>query len=210
MRYLSCVISRFSTVTSAELRVPASDDTERGSVERPHGPREEPARDQAFVDRASEPEAGRAGARYRRSSAAVFEFYASLIGDAPYPSFTLAVSESDLPGGHSPAYFALLNQTLPTHSWSWRNDPVSFDSYPTFFLAHEIAHQWWGQARRLEELPRAVAERGLRAVLRGAVCRERARTGELRAACASDAQVGDGHVGAGAGLSRLPARPHQE
>ena len=28
----------------------------------------------------------------------------------------------------------------------WRNDPVSFDDYPPFFLAHEIAHQWWGQA----------------------------------------------------------------
>jgi aminopeptidase N len=28
----------------------------------------------------------------------------------------------------------------------WRNDPVSFDNYPTFFLAHELAHQWWGQA----------------------------------------------------------------
>ena len=28
----------------------------------------------------------------------------------------------------------------------WRNDPVAFESYPMFFLAHEIAHQWWGQA----------------------------------------------------------------
>ena len=27
------------------------------------------------------------------------------------------------------------------------DDPVSFDSiYPNFFLAHEVAHQWWGQA----------------------------------------------------------------
>ena len=29
---------------------------------------------------------------------------------------------------------------------SWRNDPVNFESYPPFFIAHEIAHQWWGQA----------------------------------------------------------------
>jgi aminopeptidase N len=28
---------------------------------------------------------------------------------------------------------------------SWANDPASFP-YPHFFLAHEIAHQWWGQA----------------------------------------------------------------
>jgi aminopeptidase N len=77
---------------------------------------------------------------------AVFAFYAGLIGDAPYPSFTLAVSESDLPGGHSPAYFAILNQSPPGMPTTWRNDPVSFDEYPNFFLAHEMAHQWWGQA----------------------------------------------------------------
>ena len=29
---------------------------------------------------------------------------------------------------------------------SWRGDPASFDGFPEFFLAHELAHQWWGQA----------------------------------------------------------------
>ncbi len=58
----------------------------------------------------------------------------------------MVVSESELPGGHSPAYFVIVNQTLPTANVTWRADPVSFDSYPSFFLAHEIAHQWWGQA----------------------------------------------------------------
>ena len=28
----------------------------------------------------------------------------------------------------------------------WRNDPVAFSGFPDFFIAHEIAHQWWGQA----------------------------------------------------------------
>jgi hypothetical protein len=79
-------------------------------------------------------------------AAAVFRFYASILGDAPYPSFTLALMESDRPGGHSPPYFALLNQVAPTSHFVWRNDPVSFDSYPAFFLAHEVAHQWWGHA----------------------------------------------------------------
>src|SRR4030095_2108364 len=76
----------------------------------------------------------------------ILKYYGTLLADAPYDSFTLAVTESDLPGGHSPAYFALLHQPLPTTPYSWVNDPVSFQNYPTFFLAHEVAHQWWGQA----------------------------------------------------------------
>jgi hypothetical protein len=79
-------------------------------------------------------------------TAAVFKFYASLVGDAPYPSFTLALVESDRPGGHSPPYFAVLNQVVTSTPFVWHTDPVSFDNYPTFFLAHEVAHQWWGQA----------------------------------------------------------------
>jgi hypothetical protein len=73
-------------------------------------------------------------------------FYQSIVGDSPYPSFTVAVVESDLPGGHSPAYFAMLNQPLPSSGLVWRNDPAAFSNYPDFFIAHELAHQWWGQA----------------------------------------------------------------
>ena len=73
-------------------------------------------------------------------------FYESLIGDSPYSSFTVALVESDLPGGHSPGYFAMLNQPLPSSPLVWRNDPAAFSNYPDFFLAHEVAHQWWGQA----------------------------------------------------------------
>jgi aminopeptidase N len=78
-------------------------------------------------------------------AAEIFGLYARLAGDAPYPSFTLAFTERDLPGGHSPAYFAAVDQPRQ-FSLTWRNDPVNFDSYPSFFIAHEIAHQWWGQA----------------------------------------------------------------
>ncbi len=73
-------------------------------------------------------------------------FYQSVIGDAPYPSFTIALVENDLPGGHSPAYFAELNQPLPSTPYVWRNDPAAFTGFPEFFIAHELAHQWWGQA----------------------------------------------------------------
>jgi predicted metalloprotease with PDZ domain len=76
----------------------------------------------------------------------VVQFYESLIGDSPYSAFTLAVIETALPGGHSPGYFAVLNQPVGNTGITWRNDPASFASYPEFFLAHEVAHQWWGQA----------------------------------------------------------------
>ena len=82
-------------------------------------------------------------------TADIASFYASIVGDIPYPSMTVALTDSRLPGGHSPAYFALLNHELPRQLGAvitWQTDPVSFSSYPSFFLAHEIAHQWWGQA----------------------------------------------------------------
>jgi aminopeptidase N len=40
----------------------------------------------------------------------------------------------------------VLNQPLPLSRLIWRNDPVAFEGYAPFFLAHEIAHQWWGHA----------------------------------------------------------------
>jgi peptidase M1-like protein len=131
MRYLSCVISRFTRVGSRDVVLGAAGN---GAPPAPvaltvqANPRQV-SRGRTFIDRA----------------ASILEFYGSLIGEAPYPSFTLALTESDLPGGHSPAYFAILNQPLPLSPVVWRNDPVAFEGYPPYFLAHEIAHQWWGQ-----------------------------------------------------------------
>lgn len=76
----------------------------------------------------------------------VMKFYGSITADIPYPSFTLAIVERDQPGGHSPPYFAALSHPPPATPISWRTDPAYFDGFPEFFLAHETAHQWWGQA----------------------------------------------------------------
>jgi hypothetical protein len=74
----------------------------------------------------------------------VTQFYATMMRDAPYSRFTLAVVESHKPGGHCPAYVAAYNQPLPGTPLTWGYDPTTFDNYPEFFLAHEVAHQWWG------------------------------------------------------------------
>jgi hypothetical protein len=83
---------------------------------------------------------------FMAQTSSILSRYAEIVGDLPYPSFSLALVDDPLPGGHSPAYFALLHQPLPTGNYTWRNDPVSFDKFPQFFLAHELAHQFWGDA----------------------------------------------------------------
>jgi aminopeptidase N len=77
---------------------------------------------------------------------ALVKFFANLLGDAPYPSLTITAADALLPGGHSPAYFALVQQPLPSTPFAWRDDPLNFDRFPDFLLGHEVAHQWWGQA----------------------------------------------------------------
>ncbi len=125
VRYLAVIVSRFNRLDNA--RIPAgSSDVSLYIQSTPRAP--------VRIKETSE------------RTASVLAFYASLLGDAPYPSFTLAMAESDRPGGHSPPYFAVLNQLMPGSTIVWRNDPVNFENFPSFFLAHELAHQWWGQA----------------------------------------------------------------
>ena len=83
---------------------------------------------------------------YADRAADIVRYYTSLLGEYPYGGFTLALVESERPGGHSPGYFAALNQPVAQMLGPLRNDPEVFANYPEFFAAHEIAHQWWGQA----------------------------------------------------------------
>jgi len=125
LRYLAFLVSKF--VRSETVTVPFPHGNLAISVEA--NPRQA-KRSAAFADRAAD----------------IIRFYASLTADVPYPAFTLAIVEGELPGGHSPAYFAQLFQPLPMAVLTWRGDPAAFDRFPDFFLAHELAHQWWGQA----------------------------------------------------------------
>lgn len=76
----------------------------------------------------------------------IMRLYASITGDVPYDAITIAMVEDEFPGGHAPGYFAMINNPPPIVAHSWRNDPAAFQGFPEFFLAHELAHQWFGQA----------------------------------------------------------------
>jgi predicted metalloprotease with PDZ domain len=80
------------------------------------------------------------------TGADIIRLYSRLTGDVPYDSITLAMVEDEVPGGHAPGYFAMLNNPPPVAGFNWRNDPASFQGFPEFFIAHELAHQWFGQA----------------------------------------------------------------
>ncbi|HTL43739.1 MAG TPA: M1 family aminopeptidase [Vicinamibacterales bacterium] len=149
-RYLACVISRFGGRQTAQLQLPLANHDAREAIA--HGPAvqdptvSEPGQPSFSLYVEGNPRQANRTRSFADKAADILRFYTSLLGDVPYGSFTVALTEADVPGGHSPAYFAILNQPLPTTPFRWGNDPVAFQNYPSFFLAHEIAHQWWGQA----------------------------------------------------------------
>ena len=167
VRYLSCVISRFNQVSTSNMNVRAAagsfgdlrvtataNDAFRVQTATPAAEAPIPStpapdapdeRTLMLTVKANPRQVGRARGLAEQSNA-ILQFYSGVIGEAPYPGFTLAVTENEVPGGHSPAYFAVLHQVLPNTPIAWRSDPVNFDGFPQFYLAHELAHQWWGQA----------------------------------------------------------------
>ena len=81
-----------------------------------------------------------------KSTAGILRFFASLIGDYPYSALTVAAIERRLPGGHSPAYLSVIATAVHGSTLRWADDPAALPNFPEFFSAHELAHQWWGQA----------------------------------------------------------------
>ena len=145
VRYLACVISRFVPAQAMDVKLTTGSMDSSARSARAAGSVSMPG-DVLRLGVASNPRQDSKGRDFQDRAANVIQFYSSIVGDTPYPSFTLAVTESDLPGGHSPAYFAVLSQPTVFTTVTWRNDPVNFEGFPSFFLAHEVAHQWWGQA----------------------------------------------------------------
>ncbi len=76
----------------------------------------------------------------------ILRFYARLAGPDPYPYLTVAVVPTPAPAAHGAAYLCVLGEPPGWNPARASDDPSYFAGEPLLFLAHEIAHQWWGQA----------------------------------------------------------------
>ena len=143
IKYLAFVVSHFTHLDQGAETPTASASPSSTASSQPSGAAQ-PLRVSAEVS----PRLRSEGPRVMAQAAAMARFYTEIVGACPYPSFELALVEDDLPGGHSPAYFAVLNKVgrAGRQTLNWSADPAAFPGYPDYFLAHELAHQWWGQA----------------------------------------------------------------
>ncbi|HEY6361331.1 MAG TPA: M1 family aminopeptidase [Vicinamibacterales bacterium] len=136
LRYLAFVVSRFTKVAESIVGVARADGP----------PPRDSVRDTVTLGMEANPRLLSRARDLMSPAEDILRFYASIVGDAPYASATVALVEGALPGGHSPGYFAVVNSPMATGGLTWRNDPAAFTGFQDFFLAHELAHQWWGQA----------------------------------------------------------------
>src|SRR4051812_18778327 len=76
----------------------------------------------------------------------ILRFLSAEYGPCPYADLRLVLSENVTPGGHSAPGTVLLSSRPALLPGELRDDPARLTTEPGFFLAHEIAHQWWGHA----------------------------------------------------------------
>jgi hypothetical protein len=74
----------------------------------------------------------------------MLRLYTQRFGPCPYPTLSLVLTEARAPGGHSPPGMVILQNRPLLMRGSLQEDPANFRNVPGFFLAHEVAHQWWG------------------------------------------------------------------
>src|SRR5204862_8201895 len=87
----------------------------------------------------------RNGAETLATTAEILRFFSEEFGPPPYTTLNVVLVEGRTPGGHSPPGMIVLSQRPLMMRGSLKDDPGSVTTAPGFFLAHEIAHEWWGQ-----------------------------------------------------------------
>jgi len=147
VRYFAVVVSRLTRVTDTVVATRDSTIPVAATFQSPGHPGVDMRRyDHLTINVDANPRQLGRGREIAPVAADIMRFYGTVMDDTPYESLTVAMLEHDVPGGHSPAYFAIINNAAPFSKLYWGNDPSAFAGVPEFFLAHELAHQWWGQA----------------------------------------------------------------
>ena len=142
VRYLAFLVGRLSEIKREKVKLRGPEDAAAVAASRSVIGRLD---DVKLRVEATARQRGRAK-ELAKTASAILAFYTSLVGDFPYSSLTVAAVERKLPGGHSPAYLAVLAVAgMFGNTQRWSDDPGALP-FPDFFLAHELAHQWWGQA----------------------------------------------------------------
>ena len=101
--------------------------------------------------------------------------YASLVGDVPYDALNLAMVEADLPGGHAPGVRGRHQQSAADVAVHVAERSRQLRQLPRVLRRPRAGASVVRPGGGLEELSRAVAERGLRAVHRRALRARAAR-----------------------------------
>ena len=147
LRYIGVIISKFTRVDAATVALDIAPPAPAAAAGKTvHGVPATGARNTIALAVDANKRQQVRGRDILPTAAEILRLYGSLVGDAPYDAMTVAMIEHDRPGGHSPAYFAVLNNPPPISAFVFRQDPASFSNFPEFYIAHELAHQWWGQA----------------------------------------------------------------
>jgi len=79
---------------------------------------------------------------------AILQNYEDWFGPYPYERLSVVQRLWSTSGGHSPASFVVLNELPRTPDSTMvinPNSPVEIARFKEYYIAHEIAHQWWGQ-----------------------------------------------------------------
>ena len=134
----------------------------------------------------------------------------SLVGDSPYPSFTLALVESDAARRPQPGYFAALNQPLPNTPRHVAQRPGRVRQLPRVLPRARDRASVVGTGRRLANYHEQWLSEGFAQYFAALYAQQVPRRRGVRRRAAADAPLGDRRVRPGAGVPRLPRRPHQE
>jgi hypothetical protein len=78
----------------------------------------------------------------------IFSFYQRKFGEYPFEKLSIVHRFWPQEGGLSPASFIVLNERpriVGHRRFQPKGSPVDLNRWKEYFIAHEIAHQWWGQ-----------------------------------------------------------------